>query len=354
MVELVVSLTVMAIGVLGAVSVFNSSFAVAGQAGIRSRAVALTTSEIEALRAIPYATLPVEPDTVIETKRIAGVAFTVERGVTMADDELVPGAYKRATVAVSWTDHAGGHVVVQSTLLYPGGLGPHPGASGTSVEVAREEEAAAPQMPLHITAGLVAEPSGLEPAVDLSWTVADDSNLGGFGVRYATGPSQVVVTESLPPGSRAFRVTGLSSETTYGFEVGARSSSGETWVWGSPAAVTTPAAASASCSIGAPAIDPSQVERRPVGHGGTLLVNPTFSVNTSGTCPGLRLSYRPTKHTGVVSKPLGGSSGLRTVALEDVPAKWDSGTHLVELHDDANVLRATVKLLVCDSASACR
>lgn len=353
MVELVMALTVMSIGVVGAMSVFNSSFAVAAQASIRSRAVALATSEIEAYRAVPYAEVAVDPVVSVETRQDRGVAFTVERGVTAADGASILAAYKQATISVSWRDHSGPHAVVQTTLLYPGGLGPHvdavppppPPAAGTPPP---------PPAASAVSATPVVDVGGSEPAFDLAWSIVDESNLAGFSVRYTTGSDNVIVTESLPPGSRAFRVAGLSSATTYTFEVGSRPTSGATWVWTAADPVTTASAATTACAIGAPAIDPAQVRRRPPGQGGTLLENPTFSVNSSGSCHGLRIAYRPTKSGAVVSKHVGGSSGLRTRTLEDTTAKWDSGTHLIELYDDADVLRATVKLLVCDSASACR
>ena len=346
------ALTVMTIGVLGAISVFNSSFAVAAQASIRSRAVALATSEIEAFRAIPYADVPIDTSASTEARAVVGVTFTIERAVTPADEATIPAAYKQATVSVSWSDHAGVHAVVQTTLLYPGGLGPH-AASATTTAPATANPSP-PLSPLDVTATPASDPGGSDRAVDLAWTIVDDTNILGFSVRYTTGNDLVVVTDTLPAGSRALRVGGLSSGTSYTFEVGSRASSGAASVWSAATPVLTEAALTADCSIGAPAIDPARVQRRAPGQGGTLLVNPTFSVNTSGSCPGLRVSYRPTKSSEVVSRPLGGSSGLRPRSLEDIGAKWDSGTHLIELHDDAGVHRATVKLLVCDGANACR
>ena len=351
MVELVVSLTVMAVGVLGAMSVFNSSFSVAGQASSRSRAVALATSEIEAVRAVPYGEVTVGGETDVRARLVGGTTFSIERGATSADEGPVAGAYKRVAVVVSWRDHGGEHSVAQSTLLYPGGLGPHVGATST---VPVPGGGAGPAPPQAVTATPATDLADAEPAVDLAWSSVDEFHVAGFSVRYQTGLSQVVVTDSLPPGSRALRVSGLSAATTYTFEVGARSTTGSATVWSAAPPLTTPLAVSAACTIGTPALDPAQVERRSPSQGGTLLVNPTFSVNTSGSCAGLRIAYRPTKHAVIVSKPLAGTTGLRTRSLEDLPTKWDSGTHLIELYDGTDIRRATLKFLVCDRASSCR
>lgn len=352
MIELMVSLTVLTIGVVGAIGVFNSSFSVAGQASIRSRAVSLATREIEAFRAIPYDRVVFTLAADSATESFGGITFTIQKAVTPADESTVTNAYKQATVSVSWTDHGGTHAVDQTTIVYPGGLGPHPDVPATTSATI---SVGVPFPPNPLTAAPPANTSDAETAVDLAWLVSDATNVSSFVLRYTTGGSVVVVTDTLPAVSRALRVTGLSAATAYTFQIASKSSTGALSGWVSSQSIITTAPPTAECTIGTPAIDPAQVARKSANEGGTLVVNPVFSVNTSGTCAGLRIEYQPSKHAAVVSRPLDGTSGLRTKSLEDAPVKWDGGSHFVDLYDGAGVKRATVKLLVCESAAkACR
>lgn len=71
LVELMVSLTVLAVGVISVVGVMHSSFRVAGAARSRARAVAVATREIGGLRAVPWASLPVS-DGVTRSEVVVG------------------------------------------------------------------------------------------------------------------------------------------------------------------------------------------------------------------------------------------------------------------------------------------
>src|SRR5687767_7053121 len=104
MVELVVAMTILAIAIVSIVGVTNSSFRVAAGAGARSKAVAIATKEIEAVRAIPYPQLVATAPTVqTSTQTQGGVAYQVQKTVVPVVDGAVTSAYRRAVVAVSWS-----------------------------------------------------------------------------------------------------------------------------------------------------------------------------------------------------------------------------------------------------------
>jgi prepilin-type N-terminal cleavage/methylation domain-containing protein len=134
LVELVVALTILAVGIVGVIGVTNSGFKVAGTASAKSKMVAAATREIEALRAIPYGELAADrngdglPDcgTVTTspswscyseaTKKTGGISYKVQRTIkdyvrpTTSDPD---DKHKVAVVAVLWTDQSGPHEVHQ-------------------------------------------------------------------------------------------------------------------------------------------------------------------------------------------------------------------------------------------------
>lgn len=349
MVELMVALTVMTIGVLGAVGVFNSAFSVAAQASIRSRAVAVATRHIEAVRAIPYDKLVVSPTVKTDTQSVGGATFTVLTAITSADAQGVPSAYKQATVTVTWSDLGGTHAVDQATIIYPGGRGPHASATSTTTSTA---PAGPPPAPTPFTAAAPPPETDATTAVDLTWGMTSTTDVSGFSVRYVTGGTTVVVTESLPATSRTLRVTGLSAGTAYSFQISAKSIAGTSSPWSSTGSITTATATAGECAIGTPSIDPPRVAKGTGGQG--LTENPVFSVNTSGSCVDLSVVYRPSKTGADVTRTLLGSSGLRTRQLDESGFAWDPGTHFVDLFDGSGTKRATVKLTVCEKSKACK
>lgn len=209
MVELMVSLTILAIGMVGVVGVFNSSFSVAAGASTRSKAVSLATREVEAFRAMRYSEVPVSDATTTATDQIGGRAFTIEKAVTWLNETTVNQAYKQATVAVSWEDGSGIHQVHQSTILYPGGLGPFAATPSS----APAPSSNAPSAPTVLTAALPAGADG-DTGVNLTWTMPTTSLelVDRFVIQYSTNSFAAVheVTSTIPPDSRDFRVTGLS------------------------------------------------------------------------------------------------------------------------------------------------
>ncbi|MBW3615076.1 MAG: fibronectin type III domain-containing protein [Actinobacteria bacterium] len=354
MVELMVSLTILAVGIVGVVGVFNSSFSVAAGASSRSKAISLATREIEAFRAMKYNDVLVSNVTTTLTEQIGGLTYTIEKAVTWADETSINQAYKLATVAVSWADGAGVHQVHQSTILYPGGLGPFTGTSSAT----STSSSNAPPAPTALTATLPAGADG-ETGVDLAWTMSstDLELVERFVVQYSTNSFATVheVTSTIPKESRDFRVTGLSAGTTYSFRVAAQSPAGTRSSWSPTASATTTASSTTTCTIGTPAVTPSKIERKSANDGATLVSDPVFSVNTSGSCSGLRIVYKPTVTTSQSLVLSSSSGGLFTGQLAGTTTPWDVGPHIVDLFDSASVKRGQVVLTVCDrNAKDCR
>src|SRR5687768_4742080 len=93
LVELVASLTVLAVGIVGVIGVMNGSFRVAAVTSARSKAVAVATQEIEALRAQEYDLIdpadPLDPaeeyDVVVD-----GRSYHVTRSILWTDEATAP------------------------------------------------------------------------------------------------------------------------------------------------------------------------------------------------------------------------------------------------------------------------
>ncbi|MBW3557342.1 MAG: fibronectin type III domain-containing protein [Actinobacteria bacterium] len=346
MVELMVSLTILAIGIVGVVGVFNSSFSVAAGASARSKAVSLATREIEAFRAKKYSDVVVSSTTTTVTEQIGGLTYTIEKAVTWLNEASVNQAYKQATVAVSWTDGAGLHQVHQSTILYPGGLGTFTSSSNTVTSSSN-----APPAPLTLAAAVPAGDDG-QTAADLAWTMPTTGLelVHQFVVQYSTNSFATPheVTDTVPAAARSLRVTGLSAGTTYSFRVASKSPVGTRSAWSPTASATTAGTSLTECSIGTPAVTPAKIERKSANDGAGLVSNPIFSVNTSGSCSGLSIKYKPTMTTSRTLVLSSSSSGLFTGQLDGTTTAWDVGPHTIELFDSLTVKRGQVVLTVCD------
>lgn len=354
MVELMVSLTILAVGIVGIVGVFNSSFSVAATASARSKAVSLATREIEAFRAMKYNDVAVSNVTTTLTEQVGGRAYTIEKAVTWLTRDSVGQAYKQATVAVSWGDGAGIHQVHQSTILYPGGLGPVSASSSTTAGSAN-----APPAPLTLAATKPAAPDD-QTSVRLDWTMPSTGLelVDRFAVQYSTTTSFSTVhevTATVPGGARDFSVTGLSAGTAYSFRVASVSPAGTRSAWSPTASLTTTASTVTTCTIGTPAVTPSRIERKSANEGAALTSNPVFSVNTSGPCSGLYIVYRPTASASQTLVLSASSGGLFTGQLLGTTTRWDLGAHAIDLFDGAAVKRGQVILTVCgNNTRECR
>lgn len=376
LVELMITLTVLGVGVLGVTRVFLSSMKVTAQGNDRSRAVAVATREIESMQAVPYDQLGFSPlqagflgsfegavtvetaNPLVEpagTIQVDGRRFGIERHIVWADaagtgtsaGNLYSHAYKRASVVVSWTDESTNHRVREDGLIYPGGRGPYGRAGGSTVTTAATSYP--PGAPLDLTAAVPAGSSGAT-TVNLAWKAPDwsDPPVATWVVQYSMDGFVTTnqVTDSQPASIRTFTVTGLSPATTYRFRVAAKAGSGTLSNWSNTAVSTTSAGDASSCRLGTVSMTPNAVKRR--DNASTVLADDAVaSVNTSGSCGNLRLSYRPTAATTATVVLLSSSGGVLAGTVDGKRTSWDTGTHRIDIVDSGNAVMGTLTLTVC-------
>jgi Tfp pilus assembly protein PilV len=380
-VELMVGLTVLAIGIGGIVNVFNTSFSVASQGNNRSRAVSLATRDAEAMRAVPYDRLgfaPTQPGflagfegspTVIvaepliqptgPSQTIGGMTYQFERHIVWADAASTSGfvqAYKRVAVMVSWTDQAGTHTARQDAFVYPGGRGLYKGpqegmATTTTVASAGGAGAApAPAAPLGLLASVPTDLSG-SSTVNLDWTPSASSTpaVSTWVVQFSTDSfmNAHVVTDSQPAAVTTLSVAGLSPSTQYQFRVAAKSAAGVLSTWSVVASATTSAEAASVCELGTATMTPSAVKRQ--NGGSTVLsANAAVSVNASASCTGLKLRFKTTAAGGFTTVLMtAGTGGTWAGTVNGLTTAWDTGSHQVEVLDGSNTVLGTLAFTVC-------
>ncbi len=156
MVETLVAAGLLVALVLPVFSLFSTGMAVAGTADNRTAAYSLAAGELAKAESVPYAQAgftssncpshggnscvaavnPPTPPVLVPATTVVqgGKAFTVTTYIVWVD---APGgsysqAYKQVTAVVSWRDRGGSPQVTETTLLYPGGLGPYSTPGRTS------------------------------------------------------------------------------------------------------------------------------------------------------------------------------------------------------------------------------
>jgi prepilin-type N-terminal cleavage/methylation domain-containing protein len=381
LIELMASLTLLAIGIVGVIGVMNSSFRVVGTAASRSRATSIATKYIELIRAKPYKSIPVATSgtnyTVISpqpgpvppayVERVGGQAYDVKYVVTQ-ENEVVPaadgtskaGAYKKAVVWVGWRDGAGYHDIYQTSLIYPGGLGVFNAANSVNQGGSNSTAPLKPKT-------LVATPVEFTSSVDLVWTPPDIApNVpppASWVVQYsrsatfANGEVQEVATNLLAS-VHQLRVSDLADQTTYHFRVYAKSADGVLSAQAATATnITTLISSNVACTVGTASVTPSAIKKRTGNDSGKLTSDPVVEVQTNGTCLGtiFEIAYSPR------------DGATRTVAMQNVAARtwkatinggenvWAVGEReIVVSSTTAGVkkVRANLRLVVCDNSKA--
>jgi len=382
LVELMASLTVMSVGILAATRVMDTSFYVASQGGNRARAVALATREAEAMRAVPYDSLgfsPTQPGyaTVFEggttvvvaspqiqptgpDQTTAGETYHFQREIVWADAAAAGNptstfsqAYKHVTAIVTWADHGGTHTDRQDAFVYPGGQGPYTGPASQG----GSSSSTSPNCPA--ASNLVSTPPAVETtatkSIVLTWTPPlDMTYVSAWTIRYSTDVflTSTIVTDSQPPAVSTFTVTGLSPSTTYAFEVAAQCGTSRS-DWTSPSSATTTSAAATGCQLGSVLLTPSAVIRAD-GSSMTLVSDAVLSVNTAGTCVGLRATYSPTTGTSTSVFLNTTNGGNQVATINGQSQDWDVGTHTITVTDVSNTPLATANFVVCShNAKTC-
>jgi prepilin-type N-terminal cleavage/methylation domain-containing protein len=373
LVELVVSMTVLAVGIGAVVNTFQTSFAVADHGNNRSRAVALATREAESMRSLPYDRVgfsAIQPgftalfegaQTVVVAdpgiapsgpeQSLGGKQFSFERHVVWSDAASVAGyaeAYKRIVVIVSWTDRTE-HKVRQDAFVYPGGMGAYSGPQGgTSTVTTAPAAAVAPAPPLTLTATVPIGSAGTT-TVNLAWvpSAVITPPVDHWVVQYSNNGflSAQVLTDTQPAGSITYSATGLAPATMYWFRVAAVAAGGAMSSWSLTANATTTALAADECKLGTSTVTPSAVTRL---NGGTTLLsaNALVTVNASGLCLNLQLRYSNVSGS-VATTYLLPSGTVWTATLNGLTTPWDTGTHSIQIVNGAGALLGTLTFTVC-------
>ena len=343
-IELVVSMAVLAMVMAPLASVFWSSMRTAGAAAHRTDGASIASREIEGMRAVPYSQVgfyddqpgvsatfeglttvslgasspssgasvphmqPQTPDPSAATGFApdsdpanaspivqGSVKFSVRRYVVWTDAQGASStytqAYKRLTVVVTFTDQAGAHSVRQDSLLYPGGQGTYQGAMGGTTSTAPTTTTAlTPSAPvLNAITGL-ADPAG-ETQIPLSWSQpAGGAAVTSYTVQYSTNSSfpagNFSVITGFAPSVTSYTVTSLSANTTYYFKIiayaGSNSASSNVQSF-----ATLPVAAPA-CNLGQLNVTGATTLSTTgtiLQNNGKVSENLALSWTTTGTCP---------------------------------------------------------------------
>ena len=387
LVELMASLTLMAVGIVGVIGVMNSSFRVVGTASSRSKATAVATKYVEYLRSLTYREVPVSTNltdpyvtvspkpgtTPPEWETVGGQRFGVKYAVTWENEATPPqqgqatlAAYKKAVVWVSWNDASGYHDIYQTTLIYPGGLGVHnaadnvaaPGNSGTR-----------PLKPK----SLVGTPVTGTSSVDLVWVppdvVANVPIADTWVVQYSRSssflPGEVQEIAATIPGSvTTLRVTDLAEGSSYHFRIFAKSKDGvlsDTATQTAAAGVLTGASGASACSVGTASVTPSGIKKKG-GNDATAgrleAPYPKVEVQLLTACSGTTFHVEYSPRNGVVETaaltPVTNRPGTLSADIKG-DINWIVGDRPIDVYSTTagvKKLRANLRLIVCDNNKA--
>lgn len=371
LVELVVALTVMAVGIFGLMRVYGGTLGASSAADVRTSATAIATAELEALRSIPFDDLGFEAtapgyaatwndggatfDTVTVAAGRAQTAPTgagqvrkgetfdvVRRIVWLASSDGTARALKRVVVEVTWADRLGSHTVRQDSAVYPGGRGP----DGTTTTTAASAGTLAAPTCTSVTQNATTPTT----ALDLTWTATGPSDPASWEIRRRASSESaaqaVTVTSSLPGATRTFTASGLSAGSSYVFELRGLTGTGSgDSAWGACPAAATQGAAPACSFLSASAVSTNgniAVRKK----SGGLQDGVSVSVNTSGSCGTLRLRFTPSGPSPVV---LGLTPTANTYAgsFSKNAYTWSIGNQQLEVLNASSSVVALVSLRVC-------
>lgn len=364
LVELLVTISLLAIGIVGVMQVLLGAMQVSASTDARARATAIATADVDALRGVPYRALGLAPSapgfratfegaaTVVlsevqaattplgDAVEHAGETFAVRRDVVWSD-ATIQGAdpyddvLKRVVVTVTWQERSGTRTVRHETTVYPGGLGPHVGSSTTTVPPS------GPSAPTCQSA----VPGAADPTtqIELQWSPNGVPEAWEIERSVDGGGTWVIETDTLPGAQTSYVSVGLTPGSSYRFRlraiVGADRSA-----WAScPAAQT--AFAGTQCQLVRAMLVPGAAKRAPTGG---LQRDVVVTVVTSGDCPATNV-YRARYETspGVeVDAPMVPGAGEHTLHIAGGgDTVWSLGVHVIDITRNGDVV-ASVTLRV--------
>ncbi|HVM09970.1 MAG TPA: fibronectin type III domain-containing protein [Acidimicrobiales bacterium] len=336
-VEVVVAMAVFSVGILAIAKTMDTAFATADRTSHRSKALAVATKHLEELRATRFDQLP----TSMETGADPVGNMTWERTVT----DVSGAPYKKAIVAVRWTDGAGGHEINQTSYLYP---------------------TASPASDAPAPSGVV----GVGPSLSalsqidatgrgtLTWTPPANvagQQVGRFIIQRALNNTFTghvwTMTEQEPPNSRSFDFSGLAAGTDYFFRIRAVYLDGSLSQWSPVQQVSTAASAgTAACEVRRVSTSPSSVARV-APYPSQLEAAPVVVAETNGRCTGLLVHYDgPSGDATPI--PLTGSGGVLTATISNTSAaQWQLGQYGVAVKSATNQNYGTSSFIVCEQGT---
>jgi prepilin-type N-terminal cleavage/methylation domain-containing protein len=418
-IELVISMALLAIVIAPLAGVFYSAMRTAGVANHRTDGASVASREIEAMRAIPYAqvgfyndetgyaspspdgfttvslgtTSPaiggltpspqIQPQTPDPSASAGyapdpypanaspiiygGIHYTVARYIVWADAKdastTYTQAYKRLTVIATWTDTVGTHVARQDSLLYPGGLGQYNGVMGGPSTTTTTAAPVPPAVPILSPITPLASPAS-QTQVALSWTQPGGGGaVTSYTIEYSTNPSfptgNFGVISVPSPSITNTTVPGLSSGTTYWFEVFANAGALSSLPSGKQSTQTT--AAGPACTLGGLNVAGATT----LSTTGTILQNNgkmsedlTLSWSTTGTCPDTyEVKAVDNTNSADPGSPyvLSGSGGAYSASVNSSGSHgWSIGLHTYTVWDlTTNTAQSVVKTFtVCANGAA--
>ncbi len=398
MVELMVSLTLLGLIMVGLTPVFYAGLRTASNTNTRTEAAALAIREIEAMRAVPYtkvgfyadqsdyvstyqgaptvslgATTPVSETPVfapLTTETFASREFTVRRHITWVDAKENASitraeAYKKTTVFVAWANDTGDHELRSTSIVYPGGRGQYTGAQNNGTPSTTSPAVISPPgSPTLNSATTPAVPAGYT-TVNLAWTApTTGGNVDHYLVQWANDSafaSGLQSSSNIPASNTTYPVTTLSASRTYYFRVYAFGIDGGQSFASNNLSATT-ATASGACTISGlnlstTASPPSTTKTYltastgPQSGRNLMTVDLNFTLAATGSCGGGYRVY--SKNSANVADPgspwnlTGSGTNFAGQALTNGASGWAVGQHVFTVYDGATATTATHSLLVC-------
>lgn len=365
-IELLVALTVLSIGIVGTASVFLSSLRVTAVAENRTRAVSIASREVEGMRAADYADVGFSAlatgfragvteagnactppatgcfETVVSstptstplapTETVENIDFAIRRDIVWVGNAISSRAYKRLISRVTWTDNGGAHEIVHDAGFYPGGLG----SVATSSTTTSTTAAVAPGAPSNFTATLNSQTPST--AVDLTWQAGTPAaSTWGIDASSNGGVTWGTLVTGLPGGNTSYNATALSSGTAYQFRI--RGTTGSLSSTYASASATT--AAASGCTIGSASVSPATATKK---NNNTLFQDLLVTVNTSGTCSGLKVKYPATGDPAAVA--LAQNGAVFTHTLDKNTYFWTVGSKVIRILSSTGTELAQISLVI--------
>lgn len=420
LVEVMVAMLLLSMAAISLGGLFITSIGTASYSNQRSQATTLASSELASVQSIPYAqvgfysdqlgysatgtdglttvtlgscsttlcssTPPTPLLTPVSTISENGVTFTLDTSIVWAN-AYVPGsststtvsdsqAYKLVTVQIQWSAPGGTQSESNSTIVYPGGLGPYTGpGSSTSTTTTSSDAPASPDVTATVPSAPGTTPDPGQTEVNLSWTISGATpdhyiiewatsasylpppNGSGSGTPATAGSVQS--SGSQPGTALSYQVQGLTPGTTYWFEVIPYSSTGQ-WATSNQAQATTDAPTPATCSWSSFTVTgqtSGYSDKVYLNHNHTLSESISLVVDSNGSCSDSNVTVSSTQ--GGVSDPGSpyslsqGSGGQWVGAIPANGSHWTTGSHTLNLLVNGAALNPVVtqSLLVCSYSS---